>query len=151
MKHPAAAIDGFGDQDIHLFREGTHSQLYRKLGCHLGSDGARFALWAPNADAVSVVGDFNDWRSDAHPAQPRWDGSGIWQAHAPEAQQGQRYKFRIRTRDGAWLDKADPFARLAELPPATGSVVWRSDDHVWHDADWMRERARHNSLDEPIA
>ena len=126
MKH-AAVRDGLGDQDIHLFREGTHSQLYRKLGCQLGDDGGRFALWAPNAEAVSVIGDFNRWRDDAHPAQPRRDGSGIWESHVSEARQGHCYKYRIRTRSGALLDKADPFARRAELPPATGSVIWRSD------------------------
>jgi 1,4-alpha-glucan branching enzyme len=151
MKPTAAPIDGFGEHDIHLFREGTHSQLYRKLGCHLGAEGARFALWAPNAEAVSVVGDFNDWRDDAHPLQPRWDGSGIWDAPVPAVQQGQRYKFRIRTRDGALLDKADPFARRAELPPATGSVVWRSDDYVWRDEAWMRERSARNALGAPMA
>ena len=93
MKHPPAAIDGFGEQDIHLFREGTHAQLYRKLGCHLGAEGARFAVWAPNASAVSVIGDFNDWRGDAHPAQARSDGSGIWELQVPAVQPGQHYKF----------------------------------------------------------
>jgi 1,4-alpha-glucan branching enzyme len=151
MKHPNAAIDGFSDHDSHLFREGTHSQLYRKLGCHLGSGSARFALWAPNAAAVSVMGDFNDWRSEANPAQPRWDGSGIWEVEVPAVRQGHRYKFRIRTRDGALLDKADPFARFAELPPATGSVAWRSDDYVWQDGYWMRERWARNKLDGPMA
>ncbi|HSC01361.1 MAG TPA: 1,4-alpha-glucan branching protein GlgB, partial [Burkholderiaceae bacterium] len=140
-----------GEQDIHLFREGTHARLYRKLGCQLGGQGARFAVWAPNAEAVSVVGDFNDWRDDAHPAQPRWDGSGIWEVQVPHVRQGQRYKFRIRTRAGALLDKADPFAQRAEVPPATASVAWSSDDYVWGDAAWMRERARRNALDAPMA
>jgi 1,4-alpha-glucan branching enzyme len=151
MNPTGAPTDGFGEHDIHLFREGTHSQLYRKLGCQLGTEGARFAVWAPNAAAVSVVGEFNDWRGDAHPARPRWDGSGIWEVRVPAVQQGQRYKFRIRARDGALLDKADPFARCAELPPATGSVVWRSDDYVWHDDAWMRERSVRNALDAPMA
>jgi 1,4-alpha-glucan branching enzyme len=151
MKPIAAPIDGFGEHDIHLFREGTHSQLYRKLGCHLGTEGARFALWAPNAEAVSVVGDFNDWRGDAHALQSRWDGSGIWELRVPAVQHGQRYKFRIRTRAGVLLEKADPFARRAEVPPATGSVVWRSDDYVWRDRDWMRERSAHNALNAPMA
>ena len=141
MNPSAAPTDVFGEHDIHLFREGTHSQLYRKMGCHLGAEGARFAVWAPNAAAVSVVGEFNAWQGDAHPAEARWDGSGIWEVQVPAVRQGQRYKFRIRTRDGALLDKADPFARHAELPPATASVVWRSDDYDWHDDAWMRERS----------
>jgi 1,4-alpha-glucan branching enzyme len=147
----AAAVDGFGEQDIHLFREGTHSRLYRRLGCQLGAQGARFSVWAPNADAVSVIGDFNGWRAEAHPARARWEGSGIWEVQVPTVQQGQRYKYRIRTRSGALLDKADPFARRAELPPATGSVAWRSDDYVWGDGDWMRSRGAHNALDAPMA
>ena len=145
------SFEGFGEQDIHLFREGTHARLYRKLGCRLSAQGADFAVWAPNAEAVAVVGDFNDWRDDAHPAQPRWDGSGIWEAQVPQVRQGQRYKFRIRARTGALLDKADPFAQRAELPPATASVAWDSSDYPWGDADWMRDRGRHNALDAPFA
>ena len=96
-----APLEGFGEQDIHLFREGTHARLYRKLGCQLSAQGAQFAVWAPSAEAVSVVGDFNDWRDDAHPARPRWDSSGIWEVQVPNVRRGQRYKFRIRTRSGA--------------------------------------------------
>jgi 1,4-alpha-glucan branching enzyme len=147
---PAPSIAELGEQDIHLFREGTHARLYRKLGCQLATAGARFAVWAPNAEAVAVVGEFNDWRDDAHPARARRDGSGIWEAAVPGVRHGQHYKFRIRTRDGSLLDKADPFARCTEQPPATASVAWR-DDYVWHDEAWMRERARRNALDAPMA
>jgi 1,4-alpha-glucan branching enzyme len=144
-------IEDLGEQDIHLFREGTHARLYRKLGCQLATEGARFAVWAPSATGVAVVGDFNAGRADAHPARARADHSGIWDVFVPGVRQGQRYKFRIRTRGGALLDKADPFARYAELAPATASVAWRSDDYEWHDEAWMRERARHNALDAPMS
>ncbi len=144
MAHP-----GLGEPDIHLLREGTHARLYRKLGCVSGNGSTRFAVWAPNAAAVSVIGDFNGWRADAHPAQTRRDGSGIWEADIAGVQRGQRYKYAIRTQDGAVLDKADPFARRAEPAPATASVVWPADGHAWDDAAWMAERAGRNALDAP--
>jgi len=87
------SIEDLGELDVHLFREGTHARLYRKLGCQLATAGARFAVWAPNAAAVAVVGDFNDWRDSAHPARARADGSGIWEVLVPGVRQGQRYKF----------------------------------------------------------
>ena len=146
--HP---IDMLGEQDLHLFREGTHGQLYRKLGCQLGDKAAHFAVWAPNAESVAVIGDFNHWDVNAHPARPRDDGSGLWEAQVKGVAQGQAYKFAIRTRAGAWLEKADPFARRAELAPATGSVVWRTDDHAWGDAVWMSQRASHNGLSAPMS
>jgi 1,4-alpha-glucan branching enzyme len=148
----AGALEPLGEQDIHLFREGTHARLYRKLGCQLGNKAARFVVWAPNAESVAVVGDFNGWRTDAHVAGPRWDSSGLWEIEIPGVVQGQRYKYLIRTRAGAVLEKADPFARYAELPPATASVVWpNGNDYAWQDAQWMRERARRNALDAPVA
>ncbi|MDH5540502.1 MAG: 1,4-alpha-glucan branching protein GlgB, partial [Rhizobacter sp.] len=147
--HPA--IEALGEQDLHLFREGTHGRLYRKLGCRLGDGFARFAVWAPNADSVSVIGDFNQWRTDAHLAIPRPDGSGIWEVDIPGVAQGQKYKFSIRTRAGERLEKADPFARYAELAPATGSIAWNTDGHAWGDAAWMRERAGRNALSAPFS
>ena len=147
-RHPAEEL---GEQDLHLFREGTHAQLYRRLGCHLGQDAAHFAVWAPNAEAVSVIGDFNGWNAGAHPARPRTDGSGLWEVGIAGVVQGQTYKFAIRTRAGELLEKADPFARRAELAPATGSVVWRSSDYVWDDAAWMDQRASHNALSAPMS
>jgi len=144
-----AAVTTLGEQDLHLFREGTHGRLYRKFGCHLSATSARFVVWAPNAASVSVIGDFNDWRRDANLARVRGDGSGIWEAEVSAVAPGQRYKFAIRSRDGDWLEKADPFARLAECPPATGSVVWVPDEHAWGDGDWMQARAARNALDAP--
>ncbi len=147
----AAAPAVLGEVDIHLFREGTHARLYRQLGCQLTGDSARFAVWAPNAQAVSVIGDFNGWNADAHPAQPRWDGSGIWELEIAGVAQGQTYKYAIHTRDGDRLEKADPFARRAELPPATASVVWGSPAYDWTDAHWMQQRAGRNALDAPMS
>jgi len=144
-------IDALGEQDIHLFREGTHARLYRKLGCQLSAAGARFAVWAPNAESVSVIGEFNQWRFDAHPARPRPDSSGIWEAEIPGIAKGQTYKYAIRTQEGHLLEKADPFARYAEVPPATASVVWNADDYAWQDEAWMQARAKHNALDAPMS
>jgi 1,4-alpha-glucan branching enzyme len=146
-RHAAA----LGEQDIHLFREGTHARLYRKLGCQLGEGSARFAVWAPNAQSVSVIGEFNQWRSDAHPAQARWDSSGIWEVEIDGVAAGQKYKYVIVTRDGQRLEKADPFARYAQCPPETASVAWNADDYVWGDEGWMSTRARHNALDAPMS
>jgi 1,4-alpha-glucan branching enzyme len=146
--HVAEAL---GEQDLHLFREGTHAQLYRKLGCRVGDGSARFTVWAPNAEAVSVIGDFNGWRVDAHPARARSDGSGLWEVEIEGVVHGQAYKYAIRTRSGETLEKADPFARRAELPPATGSVVWHDDDYLWNDADWMASRASRNALSAPMS
>jgi 1,4-alpha-glucan branching enzyme len=144
-------FEPLGEQDIHLFREGTHTRLHRKLGCHLDGDGAHFAVWAPNAQSVAVIGDFNGWNDRSHPAQPRWDSSGIWEVRVSGAQAGQRYKFLIRTPGGETLQKSDPFARLAEMAPATASIVWRDDGYAWKDDTWMATRARHNALDAPMS
>jgi len=152
-----ACNEGFGvpvlsDQDIYLFREGTHSHLFEHLGCHLSANGrgARFGVWAPNAASVSVIGEWNQWEASAHPLRPRPDGSGIWEGQVDSVQRGQAYKYRIAKPDGTALDKADPLAFYAELPPATASRAWPLA-YDWHDADWMRERAAKNALDAPIA
>lgn len=130
------------EQDIYWFREGSHARLYEKLGAHWSPGGTRFAVWAPNAQSVSVIGDWNGWSAEAHPMQPRWDGSGLWETVIPGVQPGQPYKYRIVSRHhGYTVDKADPFAFHAEVPPATASRVW-SLDYDWHDDVWMSERAR---------
>ena len=141
------------DQDIYLFREGTHGRLYDKLGCHLaaGGEGARFALWAPNARAVSVIGDWNSWDPKPDPLDARPDGSGIWEGFAPRVRRGQTYKFRIVSNVNAHVaEKADPFASCAECPPATASRVWTLE-YDWGDAEWMAARRARNALDAPIA
>ncbi len=139
--------------DIHLFREGTHSRLHEHLGCHLeaAGEGARFALWAPNAASVSVIGDWNHWHGEADRLHARPDGSGIWEGRAMSARAGQRYKYRIVARDGAALpDKSDPFAFFCEQAPDTASRIW-SLDHDWGDAGWMARRHRNNDLAAPIS
>lgn len=141
-----------GPDDSYFFREGTHARLYDKLGCHLQpGGGAHFAVWAPNARAVSVIGDWNDWQADADPLSPRDDGSGIWEGLVPRAERGQVYKYRIASQVGGYVvDKADPFATYAEAPPATGSRVW-SLDHAWNDGEWMATRGARNALDAPMS
>ena len=143
------------EHDVYLFREGTHCRLYEKLGAHFatvdGVAGVQFAVWAPNAARVSVIGDFNGWAKDAHPCVPRTDHSGIWECFIPGVQQGDVYKFHIQSRhQGYAVDKADPFAIYAELPPRTGSRVWALD-YAWGDQDWMASRRSANALDAPIS
>ncbi len=148
------AVAGLGEQDIYLFQEGTHARLHHKLGAHLrpgGQDGADFAVWAPNAERVSVIGAWNDWNPDADPLSRRADGSGLWQGTAAGARHGQSYKYRIVSKHrGFTVDKADPYAVCAELPPQTASRLW-SLDYDWQDAEWMRTRAARNALDAPVA
>ena len=139
------------DTDTYLFREGTHSRLHDTLGCHLDDDGAHFAVWAPNAESVSVIGDWNGWSADADPLAVRHDGTGIWSGVVRQAQRGQTYKYRIHSRHrGYVVDKADPFAICAESPPATASRIW-SLEHPWGDAQWMAERGARNALDAPMS
>ncbi len=140
--------------DLFLFNEGTHSRLYDKLGAHPvtveGQAGVHFAVWAPDARRVSVIGDFNGWDREAHPLRPR-DHSGIWEGFIPGVEGGAVYKYHIASRyRGYRVDKADPFAFFAEVPPRTASVV--SDlDYDWSDAGWMRSRKQANALSSPIS
>jgi 1,4-alpha-glucan branching enzyme len=141
------------EHDIYLFREGTHAGLHHKLGCHLdgdGSGGGHFAVWAPSAKAVCVIGDWNDWSPEADSLAPRWDGSGIWEGHLEGVERGQAYKYRIVAQDGSVHEKCDPFAAWNERPPATASRAWTLEYH-WHDAKWMAERARHNAPAAPCS
>ncbi len=143
------------DHDIYLFREGSHVRLFEKLGSHLirvdGIDGVLFAVWAPNASAVSVIGDFNGWNRTSHPLKPRLDSSGIWEGFIPQLGAGTIYKYFIHSnqRDYA-VEKGDPFALRWEIPPRTASVVWHHD-YEWQDQHWMAERKRANALDGPMA
>ncbi|HEU4324873.1 MAG TPA: 1,4-alpha-glucan branching protein GlgB [Roseiflexaceae bacterium] len=142
------------DMDIHLFNEGTHQHLYEKLGCHFGSvdgvEGAFFAVWAPDAAYVSVIGDFNEWDRGRTPLRVR-GATGVWEGFVPGIGQGAVYKYHIASRyHGYQVDKADPFAFAAELPPHTGSVAWDLA-YEWGDADWMAQRAARGGLDAPVA
>jgi 1,4-alpha-glucan branching enzyme len=143
------------DHDIYLFREGTHSRLYHHLGCHPGSHegtpGARFAVWAPNARRVAVIGEWSGWQADAHALHPRQDSSGIWEGFVPDVQRGQAYKYRIESQQQGHVgEKADPFAFYAEQPPATASRIWNLD-YPWDDGEWMQRRAAANALDAPMS
>jgi len=139
------------EHDIYLFKEGTHANLYRKLGCQLSPEGgAHFAVWAPNARAISVIGDWNGWKPGVDVLHPRWDQSGIWEADVGAVRAGHAYKYSITNVYGQREDRADPFAFYTEVAPASASRAW-SLDHEWADAQWMRTRARHNALDAPFA
>jgi 1,4-alpha-glucan branching enzyme len=141
------------EQDIYLFGEGTHARLYQQLGCHLAPDGrgARLAVWAPNARAVSVICDSNGWDARANPMAARSDGSGIWECPVPGMRHGHAYKFRIESNaNGHVGEKADPFAFYSECPPATASRAWALD-YDWGDAGWMASRGAKNALDAPMS
>ncbi len=150
-----AAPTALTDHDVYLFREGSHSRLYQRMGGRLTTapepEGARFALWAPNARAVSVIGDFNGWNPESHPLRARGDHSGIWEGFVEGARAGQTYKFRIfSNHNGYVVDKADPFGVHTETPPHTGSRLWALD-YQWNDSDWMSKRREKNSLNAPMS
>ena len=143
-----------GPDDMHLFNEGTHYRAYRVFGSHLltheGHAGTHFAVWAPNAGSVSVMGDFNGWSRDTHPLRPT-GSTGVWEGFVPGLGRGTVYKYAVRSRDGAYLvDKADPYAIHAEVPPNTGSVVWGLD-YAWSDAEWMTTRPGRHALTAPMS
>ncbi|WPO78160.1 1,4-alpha-glucan branching protein GlgB [Flavobacterium sp. KACC 22761] len=145
----------FTDFDIDLFKAGKHFKLYEKLGAHLievnGTKGVYFAVWAPTAKSVSVVGDFNCWVQGEHELQVRWDSSGIWEGFIPDLSKGSLYKYKIQSHiDGVVTEKADPFALYCEKPPHTASVVWDLD-YNWKDKNWMESRHQNNALDKPYS
>ncbi len=139
------------DFDVELFRSGKHFRLYQKFGAHHlevdGVAGTYFAVWAPNALRVNVIGTFNDWDGSKSQLHARWDGSGIWEGFIPQAQTSSTYKYQIHTKQaGLILEKGDPFGFLWEVPPKTASVIWDLD-YQWQDQKWMKTRAKHNSLE----
>ena len=155
MKGKTETGDVLTDLDIHLFREGNHFKLYEKLGAHLtnrdGTAGVAFAVWAPNAERVSVIGDFNGWNPEANLLQARPDGSGIWEGFVPGLEKGTLYKYRIVSQhNGYVVSKSDPFAFLFETPPQTSSRVWDLE-YEWGDKKWMIDRAERNALNSPMS
>ncbi|RKR06455.1 1,4-alpha-glucan branching enzyme [Maribacter vaceletii] len=145
----------FSDFDINLFKSGKHYRLYEKLGSHVievnGVKGTYFAVWAPTARTVSVVGNFNDWSDGVHELNVRWDQSGIWEGFLPNVGHGEIYKYKIYSNNhGAVTEKADPFARYCEHPPRTASVVW-DKEYTWEDKKWMGYRKEKNGLDKPYS
>jgi 1,4-alpha-glucan branching enzyme len=143
------------DHDIYLFKEGNHFTLYDKLGSHCidvdGKPGILFAVWAPNAEKVSVVGDFNGWNRKSHPLAVRWDGSGIWEGFIPDIGPGVVYKYFILSRHNNYkVEKSDPFGFYCETPPKTASIA-RDMDYTWSDAAWMDSRRSRNALNAPLS
>jgi len=151
---PDLSLSPIGETDAYLFQEGTHSRLYERLGGRLWAEGqasgASFAVWAPNARSVSVIGDWNGWQTDADPLTRRPDNTGVWDGNCPAAWRGNAYKYRIVGQRGDVLEKADPLALWSEPAPATASRLW-SLEYEWGDADWMRTRHARNSLDAPMS
>jgi len=149
------AFSLFTDFDINLFKAGKHYRLYEKFGSHIvnvdGEEGTYFAVWAPSAKNVSVVGDFNFWLAGEHQLNVRWDGSGIWEGFIPNVGKGNIYKYKIQSSNNdVTTEKADPFARRCEHPPKTASVVWQ-DDYEWKDKKWMKNRKKNNALNAPFS
>ena len=140
--------------DRHLLAEGTFHRAYEKLGAHLvernGQPGVQFAVWAPNARLVSVIGDFNQWNVSSDPMEA--SSAGVWETFIPHLRQGDVYKYHLESTYGNyWVDKADPYGFAAEIRPQTASRVWDLDSYAWQDGTWMTERARKNSLDFPVS
>lgn len=143
------------EQDIHLFKEGNHFQLYRKLGAHQmevqGKKGVYFSVWAPNAKEVSVIADFNGWDPSSHPLAIRWDGSGIWEGFIPGVNKGEIYKYHILSQYNNYkVDKGDPFAFSWEVSPQTASKVWDLD-YEWEDREWMDRRKEQAGQESPVS
>lgn len=144
----------FSDDDIANFQGGTHYSLYHLLGNHpievLDKKGTYFAVWAPDAQAVNVIGDLNQWDKTAHALIVRKDGSGIWEGFIPGENLGSEYKYLIQSANGDWLEKADPFAHYWALRPSTSTRIWQMD-YQWNDVKWMKRRHLYNSLESPFS
>jgi 1,4-alpha-glucan branching enzyme len=160
LDDPYRHLPTLGDMDLHLIGEGRHEELWQVLGAHVreyGADGSgfgavrgtSFAVWAPNAHGVRVIGDFNHWDGRGHPMRSL-GGSGVWELLIPGVEPGARYKYEIRGPDGQWRRKADPMASATEAPPATASVVYASS-YQWQDTDWMAARGRREPTRQPLS
>ena len=143
-----------GDIDLHLFSEGQHWKIYEKLGAHLqtigDATGVYFAVWAPNAQRVSVVGDFNHWDGRVNPMR-KLLGAGVWELFLPGIKQGAHYKFEIRTQTGAVVLKSDPFAFFNQHGKSTASLVYDLERYTWNDAEWIEARRQKNWPQSPIS
>ena len=156
-KNKVEEMDSFSlltDFDIHLFKSGKHFKLYEKLGAHITTFGKQagtyFAVWAPNARTVSVIGNFNHWNNNDHKLSPRWDESGIWEGFFPGIGKGETYKYAIHSNTGEYLEKADPFAFYAEVAPNTASIIW-DHNYTWKDGSWLHERKKQTAKPRPYS
>ena len=145
----------FNHDDVFLFNEGTHYQLYRHLGAHIivnkKKKSVHFAVWAPNAEYVSVIGDFNEWRHGSHPLKQIHIGSGIWEGTISNLEKGAKYKYHIKSRFQQYqVDKQDPFAFYGEKPPLTASIIWDLE-YRWRDQKWLELRKKRNRLNQPFS
>ncbi|MEM6298330.1 MAG: 1,4-alpha-glucan branching protein GlgB [Bacteroidota bacterium] len=144
------AYSRFTDYDIYLFRSGKHYNLYDKFGSHLTEEGVYFAVWAPFAKQVSVIGGFNGWDEGKNPLVIRQDGSGIWEGVISEAKRGDLYRYRLIDAEGYERTKSDPFAFFSETPPQSASIVWDTD-FKWKDKEWIEQRDQKSSLKQPMS
>jgi 1,4-alpha-glucan branching enzyme len=147
---PYRFLPTLGDLDLQLINEGRHERLWTVLGANPDDDGVAFAVWAPTAQGVRVVGDFSGWGPHDGWPMRSMGGSGVWELKVPDAMPGQRYKFRILGRDGVWREKIDPLARFSEAPDRTASVVFRSD-FTWGDQEWLARRDSGSPWRQPIS
>jgi 1,4-alpha-glucan branching enzyme len=142
------------DFDVSLFVSGKHFRLYEKMGAHLCTvnkiNGTYFAVWAPNAQQVAVIANFNGWNRESHPLNKRWDASGIWEGFIPHVGKGEVYKYYIKGFDGSDIEKGDPYALRWEHPPQKASIVWDTD-YSWKDKSWLTKRPKLNALDQPMS
>ena len=153
IRDPYSFPPTIGELDLHLFGEGKHEEIYKKLGAHVTKigrvNGVAFAVWAPQAAGVSVVGDFNGWDGRFHQMRMLF-GSGVWELFIPDLPEGILYKFEIRTRRGLPFLKADPYGEFAEVPPNTSSIVYQSK-YKFRDSKWLRARAKREHYKEPLS
>jgi len=144
----------FSEFDVYLFKSGKHYRIQEKLGSHItevdGVAGVYFAVWAPNAKYVSVIGNFNYWSKGAHPLAARWDSSGIWEGFIPHIGKGELYKYHVESASGEHLEKGDPYARFWEVPPSTASIVWDMP-YTWNDQDWLEQRKAKTGKPQPYS
>ena len=138
-----------GELDLHLIKEGRHEELWKALGANIKGDGTAFAVWAPNAQSVRVIGEFNGWNGVTH-AMRVMGSSGVWELYIPGVGEGTKYKFEILTKSGEWISKIDPLAKFAETPPNTASVVTESS-YKWKDKSWLTARAKRDALKSPMS
>ncbi|MDR2639281.1 MAG: 1,4-alpha-glucan branching protein GlgB [Helicobacteraceae bacterium] len=144
----------WGEQDSYYFKDGSHYRLFERLGAHLaahgGKQGVYFAVWAPNAKYVCVIGDFNDYLIGANPLKLRGDGSGVWEGFVIGAKEGDSYKYSVEAASGARFEKSDPYGFWWEIPPCSATRIYESK-YAWRDGEWMRSRAAKNALNAPIS